>query len=201
MKSTGKKGLRVQVWRPVVAVILLIGLLTTLGLEASPVLGLKHRYDQIIQNAARKYGVPADLIHSIIGVESNYNCWAVSSKGAKGLMQLMPETAKRYGVKDVYDPQENIEGGVKYLRDLIQLYHKKRDLVLAAYNAGQEAVKKYGGIPPYQETRDYIKKISRQYQNPVIRGRTRIYTFYDESGRLILTNTPYRFSSSRGENR
>lgn len=107
-------------------------------------------------------------------------------------MQLMPETARVYEVKNIYDPVQNIEGGVKYLKDLIKLYNSNTRLVLAAYNAGQEAVKKYGGIPPYPETKNYIKKVMNSYNKPFIgRHKTIIYTFYDENGKLILTNTPY----------
>ena len=145
-------------------------------------------YDNIIQVVARKYDVPSDLIHSIIKAESNYDSQAISSKGAVGLMQLMPETARQYGVQDRFDPVENIEGGVRYLKDLVRLYNRRTNLVLAAYNAGQEAVKKYGGIPPYPETIGYIEKVQSSYKNPTIRQRTVIYKYYDEEGRLVLTN-------------
>lgn len=181
-------------------VFFLFVVLFCLKVEAKVRPQLKKKYDKIILTAAVKHSVPADLIHSIIQAESNYNTQAVSSKGATGLMQLMPETAREYGVKNLYDPQANIEGGVKYLRDLIKLYKKRTDLVLAAYNAGQEAIKKYGGIPPYPETRNYIGKIMASYRKSTIRTRTKIYKFYDESGRLILTNTPYFFSINKIEN-
>ena len=111
----------------------------------------------MIRKVAKKHGIEPELIHAIIRAESNYESTAVSPKGAIGLMQLMPTTAKAYGVNDFCDPEENIEGGTKYLKDLIKLYQGKTSLVLAAYNAGQEAVKKYKGIPPYPETRNYIK--------------------------------------------
>lgn len=146
-------------------------------------------YDQIIQRVARKYSIESDLIHSIIRVESNYNAAAVSPKGAVGLMQLMPETAREYGVNNIYDPGENIEGGVRYLKDLIKAFDGKTDLVLAAYNAGQEAIKKYGGIPPYAETIKYIQKIKQSgYDKKFIRRRTVIYQFTDKSGRRVFTN-------------
>ncbi len=146
-------------------------------------------YDQIIQRVARKYSIESDLIHSIIRVESNYNAAAVSPKGAAGLMQLMPETAREYGVKNIHDPLENIEGGVRYLKDLIKAFDGKTDLVLAAYNAGQEAIKKYGGIPPYAETIKYIQKIKQSgYDKKYIRRRTVIYQFTDKSGRRVFTN-------------
>lgn len=145
-------------------------------------------YDSIIQVVARKYDVPSDLIHSIIKAESNYNPQAISHKGAVGLMQLMPETARQYGVKDRFDPVENIEGGVRYLKDLVKLYNRRTNLVLAAYNAGQDAVKRYGGIPPYPETVEYIERVQSSYKKPTIRQRTVIYKYYDEKGRLVLTN-------------
>jgi hypothetical protein len=160
---------------------------------------LKSKYDGLVKTVAHRYDIPPDLIHSIIRAESNYNPQAVSPKGAMGMMQLMPETAKVYGVKNVFDPPQNIEGGVKYLNDLIKLFNRNTGLVLAAYNAGQEAVKKYGGIPPYPETRNYIKTVMRSYQRATIKKKTIIYKFYDESGRLVLTNTPYFYSLREGK--
>jgi len=158
----------------------------------SPLLGLqgsRAEFDGIVKVMAREYRVPAQLIHSIIKVESNYNSRAVSHKGAMGLMQLMPATAKQYGVKDIFDPMENIEGGVKYIRDLMKLYDKNTNLVLAAYNAGQSAVAKYGGIPPYRETINYIDKIKRSgFRNSVIRSGSEIYRYVDEKGHTVLTN-------------
>ena len=155
---------------------------------------LGNRYNGIVNSVAQKYDLPPELIHSIIRAESNYNPIAISPKGAMGLMQLMPETAKIYDVKNVFDPQDNIEGGVKYLNDLIKLFNRNTNLVLAAYNAGQEAVKKYGGIPPYPETKNYIRNVMSTYQMATIKKKTAIYKFYDESGRLVLTNTPYYHS-------
>lgn len=155
---------------------------------------LKEKYKPIVQKIAQNHGIEPDLIHSIISAESNYDRWAVSVKGASGLMQLMPETAKEYGVKNIYDAKENIEGGVKYLKDLIQLYNGKTRFVLAAYNAGQEAVKKFGGIPPYPETKNYINKIMASYAKQTVKSRTKIYRFYDSSGKLVLTNDPYFYS-------
>jgi soluble lytic murein transglycosylase-like protein len=151
---------------------------------------LKAQFDDLVRNIAQKYRVEHALIHSIIRAESNYDRFAVSPKGALGLMQLMPETAIQYGVKNVFNPRENIEGGVKYLKDLIKLYNGKTDLVLAAYNAGQEAVKKYKGIPPYKETRNYISKIMNRfgYDKDYIKRKTIIYKFYDKDGKLWMTD-------------
>ncbi len=158
---------------------------------------LKRRYDPIVQTYARRIGVDADLIHSIIQAESNYDSRAVSPKGAVGLMQLMPETAAQYGVTDRFDPDENISGGVKYLKDLIKLFNGKTDKVLAAYNAGQEAIKKYNGIPPYEETKEYIRRVMASYSRPFIRGGTAIRKFVDGSGQHVFTNDPYYHVNSR----
>jgi soluble lytic murein transglycosylase-like protein len=144
-------------------------------------------YDGIIQTLAGKYGVDASLVHSIIKAESSYNTRAVSPKGACGLMQLMPETAKQYGVKNPFDPRENIEGGIRFLRDLIRAYDGNTELVLAAYNAGQQAIKKYGGVPPYSETREYIRRVKSRY-NRTMESRKKIYVFYDEKGKAVFTN-------------
>ena len=158
---------------------------------------LNKKYDKIIKTIATKHGLESSLIHSIIRAESNYNTYSISSKGAVGLMQLMPETAKIYSVRNPFDPRENIEGGVRYLKDLIKLYDRKTDFVLAAYNAGQQAVKKYGGIPPYPETRNYIEKVKASYQKSTIRTRTKIYKYYDTSGKVVLTNSHYLYSLNK----
>ena len=168
--------------------VLLLFVLPSLKMEVQANQEFKSKYNDIIEPIALKYNVDPKLIHSIIRAESNYNSIAVSPKGAVGLMQLMPETAKEFGVENLYDPKENIEGGVKYLDYLCKLYNNRKDLVLAAYNAGQEAIKKYGGIPPYPETINYIKKVNGSHKKSTIRRKTIIYKFYDKSGRLIFTN-------------
>jgi len=149
-------------------------------------------FEEIVRVKAAKHKVSSALVHSIILHESNYNIYAVSPKGALGLMQLMPDTAKQYNVKNVFDPEDNIEGGIKYLKDLTKLYESEKNptpLILAAYNAGQEAVKKYGGkIPPYPETRTYIKQVMATYALLPQRKPTRIITFYDSEGKLQVTN-------------
>lgn len=116
----------------------------------------------IVDQAARAHQVDPLLVHSVIKVESNYNPYAVSTKGAEGLMQLMPPTARMLGVSNSFDPRENIEGGVKYLKYLQGLYGDDR-LALAAYNAGPAAVEKYKQVPPYKETRNYVEQVGRQY--------------------------------------
>jgi soluble lytic murein transglycosylase-like protein len=152
---------------------------------------LKKLYNPIVQRVADKHRVDPELIHAIIRAESDYDSFALSEKGAMGLMQLMPDTATQYGVGNVFDAAQNIEGGTKYLKDLIRLYNGKTKLVLAAYNAGQEAVKKYGGkIPPYQETRDYISRIMARYNKSEIRSARAVVKIRDASGRTVLTNDP-----------
>lgn len=115
--------------------------------------------NSLVRRAASQLDVEPELIHAVIRQESGYDPYAVSHKGAKGLMQLMPATAKRFGVKDVFDPAENVQGGVKYLRQLLDRYDGDRRLALAAYNAGEGAVDRFGGIPPYRETQDYVERI------------------------------------------
>jgi soluble lytic murein transglycosylase len=116
-------------------------------------------FDPHIVAAANLYNVSADLIKAVIAVESEFDERAVSSKGAQGLMQLMPFTARRFGVVDPFDPRQNIFGGVQYLRLLLDLFSGDVSLALAAYNAGENAVARYRGIPPYRETRNYVNKI------------------------------------------
>jgi len=151
---------------------------------------MKDKYDPLVKAIAAEQGLDVDFVHAVIKAESAYNRYAVSKAGAQGLMQLMPATAAAYGVKDVFDPEDNIRGGVKFLKVLLKLYDGSLKKTLAAYNAGQEAVKKYGGIPPYAETRTYISRVLATYQAPAPGSRTRIYEFRDASGRIVLTNDP-----------
>jgi soluble lytic murein transglycosylase-like protein len=120
--------------------------------------------DEAVQQIAASHSLPPLLVHSVIQVESNYNPRAVSSKGALGLMQLMPATARRFGVANVFDPVANIEGGARYLKYLLDLYKGDYRLALAAYNAGEGAVEKYGSVPPYPETQNYLVLVNRQIQ-------------------------------------
>ena len=123
------------------------------------------RYAKPIQDAARATRLEPALIHAVISAESGYNPFARSRKGAAGLMQLMPETAKRYGVKNRLDPTQNISGGARYLRDLIRLFNNDVQLAVAAYNAGENAVVRYGNrIPPYQETMTYVPRVMTYYK-------------------------------------
>jgi soluble lytic murein transglycosylase-like protein len=115
--------------------------------------------DAHIKEVAARHGVRADLVAAVIEAESDFNPRAVSRRGARGLMQLMPTTAKRLGVKDPFDPRKNIEAGVKHLRAMMDRFDNNIPLALAAYNAGEVAVIKYRGVPPYRETRAYVKRI------------------------------------------
>jgi len=117
-------------------------------------------YESLIQAYARRYRLSPELLHAVIRAESAYNPHAVSRAGAQGLMQLMPGTAARYGVRNSFDPAENIRGGAAYLRDLLDLFDQDLRLALAGYNAGEGAVMKYGRtIPPYPETQGYVRKV------------------------------------------
>jgi soluble lytic murein transglycosylase-like protein len=124
-------------------------------------------YDAIIDRHALAYGVDPVLVRAVIQVESNFDPQCTSNKGARGLMQLMPETAKRYGIRNIYDPEENIRGGVRELAELLETFHNDLPRALAGYNAGQGAVLKYAGIPPYNETMTYVKRaLSVYYGTP-----------------------------------
>jgi soluble lytic murein transglycosylase-like protein len=118
------------------------------------------RFTRTIEMIARQNKLYPELLHAVIRTESAYNPSAVSSAGATGLMQLMPQTAKRYKVKDIWDPIDNMRGGARYLRDLLDMFDNDLRLALAGYNAGENAVKKYGNkIPPYPETQQYVRKV------------------------------------------
>ncbi len=122
------------------------------------------KYDAFITEAAKKYGVSFPLVKAIIKAESGFNPRAVSKKGAQGLMQLMPSTASLLNVKNPFDPWENINGGTRYFKNLLDRFNGKLALALAGYNAGPEKVARYRGVPPYRETQDYIRKVIRYYR-------------------------------------
>ena len=124
----------------------------------------KPPYTELIQSAAQRYGVDPELVSSVAAMESNFNPRAVSRRDARGLMQLLPETAARLGVTDVFDPRQNIDAGTRYLRELLDRYNHDLVLTLAAYNAGPDRVEQYRGVPPFMETISYVHKVRREYQ-------------------------------------
>ncbi len=146
----------------------------------------ENSFDHLINRYAMEYGLDPALIKAVIKVESNFNKFSVSPKGAMGLMQLMPETAAIYSVKNIYCPKENIMTGTRHLRNLLILYHGDIAKALAAYNAGAGKVKKYNGIPPYRETKDYIDKVIRYKKNYGSKGKLFYYT--DDNGCVVFYN-------------
>lgn len=125
----------------------------------------KSLYEEMVAAAAKTFSLEPELLHAVISAESAYNPLARSPKGARGLMQLMPDTAKRYGVEDSYDPLQNIQGGAAYLRDLLTLFGNDLHLAIAAYNAGEGMVMRHGyKIPPFRETLQYVPKVMNYYR-------------------------------------
>jgi soluble lytic murein transglycosylase-like protein len=151
--------------------------------------GVQARFTEEIKEIAGRHGVSASLVESVIRVESAFNPGAISRKGAQGLMQLMPQTASSLGVRNAFDPKQNIEGGVRHLRYLIDRYPGNLPLAVAAYNAGEGAVDRYRGIPPYAETQDYVRKVLQL--NGGGGGLSQvIYRFEDSKGTVTYTNVP-----------
>ncbi len=152
----------------------------------------KPEIQKLIEEKALRHEIDPLLIHSLIQVESNYDPHALSSKGAMGLMQLIPDTARRFGVRNPFDVSENLEGGIRYLKYLNELHKGDQKLVLASYNAGEGAVARYGGsVPPYAETRNYVSEVSRRYgqarskqPKKVAERNPKIEQFVDAEGRI-----------------
>jgi len=145
-----------------------------------------------IRETAERYDVSASLVEAVIRAESAFNPWAVSRKGAQGLMQLMPQTANALGVRDSFNPRQNIDGGVRHLRHLIDRYPGNTALALAAYNAGEAAVDYYQGVPPYAETQQYVKKILERTGAAPIKAEAveAIYRYETADGTLTFSNVP-----------
>ncbi len=160
----------------------------------------RDRFLPSINAAASAHGVDAELIKCVITVESGFNPKALSPKGARGLMQLMPSVASEYNVRDSFNPDDNIHGGTKLLKHLLKKYRGDLRIALAAYNAGEDAVRKYSGIPPYQETMEYVEKILGLYGKPYESARylvpdnsygKKIYRYETTDGSsILLTDTP-----------
>ena len=150
-------------------------------------------YVDIINTACGRHGVDPALVHALVKVESDFNPYALSRKGAMGLMQLMPQTALVMNVGNSFNPNDNVDGGVKYLRYLIDRYEGNLPLALAAYNSGETAVKKWGTIPPYPETQNYVQRIMKIDNGNELAFRPRhttIYMYHGEDGALMLTDDP-----------
>ena len=159
-------------------------------------------YDDLIAEHAHRNGVRSDLVRAVVQVESAFNPYAKSPKGAMGLMQLMPATMRQYGVTNPYNPVENVRAGVAYLRELLDRYQNNEELALAAYNAGPGAVDKHGqNVPPYRETRDYVAQINQRAGRPIeMRASSRIYKVVEiVDGRPIVRYTDRKPSTGTYE--
>src|SRR5579859_970687 len=151
--------------------------------------------EKLVREAAERHSVDPALVRAVIETESNWNAGAVSRKGAVGLMQLIPTTAHRFGVNDLYSPQQNVDAGVRYLKTLLERYNGNMELALAAYNAGEGAVDRAHGIPRFRETRDYVQKVQSAYFRPgsgrldgAFMNPHAIRKTSDPAGRTIFTN-------------
>jgi hypothetical protein len=157
-------------------------------------------YAELIRTAADRHRVDRRLVEAVVTVESGGNPRAVSRKGAQGLMQLMPQRSALLGVRNPFDPDQNVEGGVRHLRELLERFRGDVTLALAAYNAGEEAVRTYGGIPPFPETQDYVRRVREVYDGVEGPGRTgavghapqQIYRQVSSDGAIVYTNLPPR---------
>lgn len=164
-----------------------------LGINSATISSDSIYYEDIISHYSSEHHVPADLVKAMIQVESNFDPYAVSVKNCKGLMQLHPDTAVRFGVDDIFNPEENISGGVRYFSFLMEHFDQNMDFALAAYNSGENTVKKYKGIPPYPETVNYVKKVKslagmEEDQKKGERRPARITRTVDSAGNVLLTN-------------
>jgi soluble lytic murein transglycosylase len=161
---------------------------------------IKNHISEIIEVVSREYDLDPRLVKAVIKAESDFNPWAISPKGAKGLMQLMPQTTQQCGVQNPFDIQENIECGIQYLASLLDYYQYDLERALAAYNAGKGAVEQFGGVPPFPETVNYINRVIYYYQNPWALNNTRrikrpqakvlskVYRYFSPDGIILFTN-------------
>ena len=150
-------------------------------------------YAREIAEAAARHAVPERLIWAVIRAESGFDPRAQSDKGAQGLMQLMPQTASILGVRDSFNPRENIDAGVRHLRALLMRFEYNVRLAVAAYNAGERAVVAYGGVPPYPETREYVTRVMRFYGTPIAWNQPQVdgvYQIIERNGTIVYTNIP-----------
>lgn len=167
------------------------GLTTAPASPVSPSLAAGNPYQNLITAISASYGIDPAVVTAVCRAESAFNPRAVSRKGAVGLMQLMPETARQYGVTDRSDPLQNLTAGIRHLKYLYGKY-QSLPLILAAYNAGEEQVRKYRGVPPFAETRGYIARVMRLLGLPYDsgRGRNRVFLYRQPNGRILLTDQP-----------
>ncbi len=158
----------------------------------------RNNYDHIIQRAAQTHRVSAGLIKAVMHTESGFNPSARSPVGAQGLMQLMPATAKRFNVSNAFDPEQNILAGSKYLSILLKRFNGNTHLALAAYNAGEGNVSKYGGIPPFKETRDYVQRVTSRYNNLYAQDnlKSNLSTQYSSNQQITTTTNTNNVSNS-----
>lgn len=156
----------------------------------------KNAFDQMIRQAAQQHGVSEGLIKAVMHTESGFNINARSPVGAQGLMQLMPATARRFNVSNAYDPQQNIFGGARYLSWLLKRFNGNTQLAIAAYNAGEGNIDKYGGIPPFRETQDYVRRVTSRFQNLYSSGLSSTSNSNNANTQVIAQSANYTSSNS-----
>lgn len=164
---------------------------TTSALTTNPAKPAPAQLDSLVQESAEKHHVDPNLVRAVISTESNWNTAAVSRKGAQGLMQLIPTTAQKLGVGNAFDPAQNVDAGVRYLGMLLERYKGDLSKALAAYNAGPGVVDRFGGVPNYRETRNYVQKVTATYYGPGIVPQAPpppIYQIVQADGRIVFTN-------------